>query len=1071
MNLPELAIRRPVAAWMLMAALVFFGILCLFSLGVSRLPDVTYPVLTVVAQWPGASPEVMEAEVVDPLEEVLMSVQGIQDVTTTVMQGVARIQLDFRLDRDIDAALQETNSKIRSVQLPYNVDPPVIFKVNQNDSPILWLAVTWDRPLKDIIRYVDTRVRDKFSLVQGIGDIQLGGWTDRNFRIWLDRNKLAQYQVAPNDVLNLFRAEYQETASGYLESANNEINVRVMGEVASPEEMGGLALNHRGGSGGANLPPLTGIASAQGGMAGTAGTTSFATNTLSNVRGPADSFTPLAQIARVEDGIMDPRRFARSDGVPSVGLGLQKLRGYNEIEVANSAKRIMEEIKPDLPPGMKIGTRFDSSVFTAEAIRETAFTLLFSIGVTTLVCLAFLGSFRTTVNVLFSIPISILGSFIFCKAMGFTLNFFTLLALSMAVGIVIDDSIMVLENITRHHRLGKSPEQSALDGTREIFFAAAAATLTIVSVFAPIAFLGGVVGKFLFQFGAMISCAVLISLLEALTLAPMRCAEFVSGSHGPGRVEIWLEGFYHKMGRVYRVFLGFALRHRWLVVLVSFGLFFLSLRVFPLLHRELAPSEDLGMALLRIETPVGSSLDYTTHRVQELESFLKRQPTVAHFFTTVGGYSGGEVNRGAIFVTLKPRKERKERLQEIIRSWRKELGKPAYSDLHIKVIDISQSAFSSKRGTNIELSLRGSDYAVLQAKADAIVHQMEATGFYTDLDTDYRTGMPELEVIPDRQKAADSNISMQTIADVVAAGIGGMRQGQYTNREDNRRYDLRIRLEPNQWREPEDVANLPLWSGYGGEMIRLKDIAEVRVVPKLLDITRENRRRAITLYANVKPEVSQAKALDTALEICRKELPPGYDVEPTGSSQTAKETFASFPVTFALGLLLAYMLLGAQFNSFLYPLVVLVAIPFSLTGAFQGLYLTGMSLNIYSGIGIILLMGLAMKNSILLVEFFNKKRFEEALPLPEALLDAATIRLRPILMTSLATIAAALPGAVGFGPGAEVRKPLAIVVISGIIVSTFFTLFVVPCVYSLLAPLSRRKRLDEVEAELAKSPI
>jgi HAE1 family hydrophobic/amphiphilic exporter-1 len=1071
MNLPELAIRRPVAAWMLMAALVFFGILCLFSLGVSRLPDVTYPVLTVVAQWPGASPEVMEAEVVDPLEEVLMSVQGIQDVTTTVMQGVARIQLDFRLDRDIDAALQETNAKVRSVQLPYNVDPPVIFKVNQNDSPILWLAVTWDRPLKDIIRYVDTRVRDKFSLVQGIGDIQLGGWTDRNFRVWLDRNKLAQYQVAPNDVLNLFRAEYQETASGYLESANNEINVRVMGEVRSPEEMGGLALNHRGGSGGANLPPLTGIASAQGGMAGAAGTTSFATNTLSNVRGPADSFTPLAQIARPEDGIMDPRRFARSDGVPSVGLGLQKLRGYNEIEVANSAKRIMEELKPDLPPGMKIGTRFDSSVFTAEAIRETAFTLLFSIGVTTLVCLAFLGSFRTTVNVLFSIPISILGSFIFCKAMGFTLNFFTLLALSMAVGIVIDDSIMVLENITRHHRMGKSPEQSALDGTREIFFAAAAATLTIVSVFAPIAFLGGVVGKFLFQFGAMISCAVLISLLEALTLAPMRCAEFVSGSHGPGRVETWLEGFYHKMGSVYRVCLGFALRHRWLVVLVSFGLFFLSLRVFPLLHRELAPSEDLGMALLRIETPVGSSLEYTSHRVQELESFLKRQPTVAHFFTTVGGYSGGEVNRGAIFVTLTPRNQRKERLQEIIRTWRKELEKPAYSDLHIKVIDISQSAFSSKRGTNIELSLRGSDYAVLQTKAQAIIHQMEATGDYTDLDTDYRTGMPELEVVPDRQKAADSNISMQTIADVVAAGIGGMRQGQYTNREDNRRYDLRIRLEPNQWREPEDVANLPLWSGYGGEMIRLKDIAELRVVPKLLDITRENRRRSITLFANVKPEVSQAKALDTALEICRKELPPGYDVEPTGSSQTAKETFASFPVTFALGILLAYMLLGAQFNSFLYPLVVLVAIPFSLTGAFQGLYLTGMSLNIYSGIGIILLMGLAMKNSILLVEFFNKKRFEEALPLPEALLDAAAIRLRPILMTSLATIAAALPGAVGFGPGAEVRKPLAIVVISGIIVSTFFTLFVVPCVYSLLAPLSRRKRLEEVEAELAKSSI
>ncbi|TFE70826.1 efflux RND transporter permease subunit [Methylacidiphilum caldifontis] len=1071
MSFPEFAIRRPVAAWMLMAALVFFGLLSLFSLGISRFPDVTYPIITVVTQWPGAAPEVMESEIVDPLENVLVSVQGIKDIESTMLPGVANIKLEFYIDKNIDAALQEVNSKVRSVRLPTDVNPPQIFKINQDDNPIMWLAVTWDKPFKDLVRYVDNHIRDRFMLVHGIGDIQLGGWADRNFRIWLDRKKLDLFQLSPTDIRDILQAENIELGAGYLESKTNEINVRVMGEARSEYEMQSITLNHRA-SGAAGLP-ITGVGGSQGGGMGTTGAgsnqfltnpamTSAASNLLSNTRGASSVYVPLSLVASVEDGIMDPTRLSRSDGKPAIGLGVQKLRGYNEIAVAREVKELVKELKKELPEGMSIGPRFDSSVYTEEAVHETEFTLFLTIFFTAAVCLMFLGSFRTTLNVLFSIPISILGSFIFFKFFGYTLNFFTLLALSLAVGIVVDDSIMVLENITRHKNLGKDPRTAALDGSNEVSFAALAATLSIVSVFCPILFVGGVVGKFLSQFGVALSVAVLISLLEALTLAPMRVAEFLSVGKEEQKspFERWIDHVFWKFARLYKNLLSLALKKRWLVIGVSFSIFFLSLKLFPVLHKELSPSEDMGIALIRIETPVGSSLEYTGNRVRFLEDYLRKQPYVAHVFSSVGGYSGGQVNFGALFITLTPRKERKLRLQEILKIWRKEFKKAEYNDLHVKIIDISQSAFSSKRGTNIELSLLGSEYSVLKGVSQKILNELDKSGMYTDLDTDYREGMPEVQIIPDRDKCAQSNISMQQLVDAVRFSIGGARQGMFTNEKDIRRYDIRIRFIPEQWKEPKDVENIPLWTNYGGEPIHLKDVTNLRIVPKLMNMTRENRRRVITLFANVKPEFSQAKALDYALEVCRKHLPPTYTVQPAGASQTAKETFAAFPYALGFGLIIAYMVMGIQFNSFLFPLIILCAIPFSLTGAILALYLTKLSLNLYSGIGTILLMGLAMKNSILLVEFINRKRFEEGLEMRKAILDASYIRLRPILMTSLATIASAIPAALGLGPGAEVRVPLVIVVIGGIIVSTSFSLFVVPCIYSLVAKMGGKPPVD-----------
>lgn len=1010
MTLSDLSIRRPVFAWMIMAASVVFGLISFSRLGVSRLPDVTQPILTINVSWPGAAPEVMEADVVNPLEEAVMSVQGIKNMESTIMQGMARIKLEFYLDRDIDAALQETNSRVRSVALPEQADVPTISKVNQDSAPILWMGVTWDRSFHDLVAYVDTHLKDRFLVVPGVGDIQLGGWADRTMRIWVDNDKLAKYQLTILDVRDTLKADYNEVASGIIENNRQEMNVRTMGETRSPEDIAKLVISRRGGA------PII------------------------------DSTIHIGDVATVEDGLADIRRFSRADGQASIGLGIRKQRGYNDVQVAADVQKVAEELSKNLPPGMKLATRFDTTTFTRDAIHETEFTLLMSILITGFVCWAFLGSWRSTLNVLFSIPTSILGAFVVLYFFGFTLNFFTLLGLSLAIGIVVDDAIMVLENIVRHFQMGKDRVQASLDGAREITFAAVAATVSVVAIFSPVFFVGGMVGSFLYQFGVTISAAVLISLLEAITLTPMRCSQFMDEPEHESFVTRWVGRQFGRLARGYRKVLAICLRHRWKVVLTSLFLFLLSLSIFPLLSKELSPPQDTGAIMLQIRSKTGSSLDRTADLLKQVENYLGTLPYIKKTFSNVGGYGGGEVTTGNIFVTLVDRHKRKLSQQQIIPQMRQELQK--IKGLRIQVIDLSLGMFSTKRGTAIELSLRGPDYAVLRDKSREIINRMEKAGEFTDMDTDYREGVQELRVIPDRDKAAQSNVSVQTIADTLNAAIGGIRVGKYTN--EDRRYDVRIRLKPEQWQTPADVEKLMVRTSYG-EIIPVSSVTTTQTVSTIQSVTRENRQRAITLFANNKPEVSGEKALDDAIRICRETLPEGYSVEVTGASQSNRETFAGMNFILVLGFVVAYMILAAQFNSFLHPVTVLTAIPFTFTGAFLSLYVTHYSVNLYSGIGIILLMGIAKKNAILLVEFFNKLRYAHGKTLEEAVLEGGPTRLRPILMTSLATIAAAVPAVLGLGPGSEVRAPLASVVIGGVAVSTAFTLLVVPCVYSLFS--------------------
>ncbi len=1042
MTLSDLSIRRPVFAWMLMSALMFFGFISFLHLGVSQLPEATQPVLTISATWTSAAPEVMETQVVNPIEQAVISVQGIQDIESNMREGTANIKLSFGTNKDIDAALQETNAKLRSVKLPDDVQPPTISKVNTDDSPIMWLSVTSSkRTFKEILTYTDLNLRDRFRTIPGVANVFFGGWADRNLRIWVDNNKLIAHQLTILDIRNTLKEENSETSSGDLENAESDSNVRIMGEAMTPEQMGNLLITQRGG---ARIYHST---------------------------------IHLRDVATIDDGLADLRSKAWSNGELTLGVGIQKQHGQNDVTVGTAVHATVAEIDKELAqtaPDMHVSVNFDGTKFTSQAINETEWTVVLSIIITSLVCWAFLGSWTSTFNVLLSIPTSALGTFIVMNLFGFTINFFTLLGMSLAIGIVVDDAIMVLENITRHFHMGKSAREAALDGAREITFAATASTIAVIAVFIPVLLVTGFVGTFLFQFGMTISTAVGLSLLEAITLTPMRCSQFMTAKENESRFAQGVNRLFLRAAGRYRELLGLSLRHRWKVV--TFALFLFALSCFSVrwIKKEFVPPQDIGVFLINTQTPVGSSLAYTSSKVGEMEKLFRTEPSIASYFVNAGGFGGGETYKGTSFISLKDMGQRNETQQQVMDKIRDEI-KAQIPDLKATLINPSASFGGSKQNQGVELSVRGPDYAVLKEKVAEITKRFEASGMMTDIDTDFRDGATEVQIEPDRDAAAASGVSVQTIADTISTAIGGQRQGYFTN--GIRRYDVRLRLLPEQWQNTSEIKRLLVGTAYG-ELIPLSAVTHISSEKKLLTVTREMRERAINIYANVATGKSLDKVMAFATKTAKDILPPGYALAPVGASKDVIEAFQSFVFTLVMSLVISYMVLAVQFNSFILPIPVMIALPFTATGAFLSLLITHNSLNLYSFIGMIVLMGITLKNSILLVEFFNKQRIEYGLGLREAILVGGPIRLRPIVMTSAATISASIIPALGIGPGAEVRVSMSVVIIGGVLVSTLFSLIVVPCLYDILAPIEDsshhvRKELDaaDAEAELEEEPL
>lgn len=1018
---------------MLMIGLMVFGLLSFKGMGVGQMPDVDFPVLNISVTWEGAAPEVMETDVVDIVEDAVTGVEGVREISSSTRQGQSAITIEFELERDIDVALQEVQSKMAEVQqrLPRDIDPPVIQKINPEDQPIMWLAVSSTRPLPELMNYVDTQLKDKFKMVSGVGEIFLGGYIDPSLRVWIDSKKLDQYELTVSDVANAIRKEHVEMPAGRLETSEKESNIRAMGEARTIEDFQKIMISQRAGS-------------------------------------PIYRPIQLKEVARIENGLADVRRISRVNGQPAVGLGIRKQRGTNTVAVAHGVKEKLKKIEKDIPEGYTLGINFDSTQFIEESVDELVFTLVLSAILTSLVCWLFLGSLSSTMNILFAIPTSILGTFIVLKFAGFTLNTFTLLGLSLSIGIVVDDAIMVLENIVRHREKGESQMDAALNGSKEIGFAALAATLAIIAIFLPVAYMQGVIGKFFFQFGVTISTAVALSLLEALTLAPMRCSQFLETGERKTRIGKAYEKAMTRLESFYSRTLASVIVHKKKTLAFSFLFFIASLFCLPHIKKEFVPLQDQSMFLARIQTPIGSSIEFTSQKMREVEELVMKKPEVRRYYAAVGGFAGGEINTGMLFVSLKKPGDRpvdsgrKRRMsqEDIMNYFRGEFNKVPGVQAFIQ--DLSLRGFTAQRGFPIEFSIRGPEWDKLAEYSRKIQDEMKKSSSFADVDTDYLEGMPEVRIYPDRDKAFARGVSVSEIAQTINTMLGGEKVGKYT--QGGKRYDVRVKAEPGQSSKIDDIKNLYVWNNRG-ERVLLSDVVTMSEQPSLLAITRKGRERAIGIFANVGSGKSQAVVIDQAKAIAARVLPDGYRAVFSGSSETFKESFQTLIFALLLGILVSYMVLAAQFNHIVHPVTVLLALPFSISGAFIAMMVTGKSLNIFSFIGLLLLMGIVKKNSILLVEFTNQMRHRGLSPM-EAIKAACPVRLRPIIMTSVATIAAAVPPALAMGPGAETRIPMAIAVIGGVTVSTVLTLYVVPCAYLWWQPLEEPGKLKGLAQRL-----
>jgi multidrug efflux pump len=1036
MKITEACIKNPVFAWMLMLATVVFGGVAATRIGISQFPDVDFPTISVSAAWEGAAPEVIEHDVVEPIEEALMQVEGVRNITSTSRQGSGNVTVELDLARNVDLALQDVQTRVAQVQrrLPRDIEPPVVSKTNPEDQPIMWVGLSGPYSPQILADYARYRVKERLQTVPGVGEIQVGS-VERNIRIWIDSDKLDERQVTAAEVLRTIQTQHVELPAGRLETSGREVNVRVLGEAFDLEEFRRLVIKEVDGA------PVY-----------------------------------MSDVAIVEDGFEDVRRISRVNGEPAQGMGIRKQRGSNAVAVARGVREEITNIQKTLPPGMELGINFDSTQFIEESVHEIQFELLLSVILTALICWLFLGSLGATLNVILAIPMSLLGTVACIYFFGFTLNTFTLLGLALAVGIVVDDAIMVLENIFRHGEMGKDRVRAAREGTAEISFAALAATLAVCAIFLPVVFMKGVIGKFFLQFGVTLCVAVLLSYVEAVTLAPARSAQMLkAGQERQSRLGHFVDLAFDKLAAGYAKILTLGLRRPISVLAMAAIVFGASIFVFKKLPSEFVPSQDQSRLMIRLQTAVGANLSETDRVFERAEQFLMKQKEVTRVFGSVGGFGGGgggSVNTGILFVTMVPPDERDKSQQELAQIFRKEFN--SYPGVRAVVQDLSQQGFTAQRGFPIEFSVRGPEWEKLIDLSNEMREKLAGSGFATDVDTDYQVGMPELRIVPDRARAADLGVPVNDVATTINALVGGVRAGKYST--GGRRIDIRTRLLASQRTRPEDLARIRMRTA-SGELVPLSSLVKEDERPALQSVTRRDRERAISIYGNVAPGKAQGDALQY-VESLSQGLPPGYRVVLGGSSVAFRESMGQLVFALILGIVVAYMVLASQFNSFLHPVTVLSILPLSVAGAAFALLVTGKTLNIFSMIGLLLLMGIAKKNSIILVDYAVQNQRERGMNAHEAMLHAGPTRLRPILMTTMATMCAAIPPALALGPGAETRGPMAVAIIGGLVISTALSLLVVPAFFvvadrvkTALARFKRTEEETEIEDEPTAHPV
>ena len=1015
MTLPELSIRRHVLAVMISAVLVLFGVIGYQELGTDRIPNIDFPVVNVVVAQPGADPDIIDASITSEVERAVNTVPGIDSIQSNSSPGTSVVTVTFDLDVDIDAAFNEVQAKINEIrsQLPEDAEDPVIQKVETDAQAIMWLSVQGDRTLQQLGTYARNVVRPQIENIDGVGEIQIGGGLERNIRIEVEPDRLAAFGLTVTDLINAIETEHFQLPGGFLVAERTERLLKLDMEYHQPEALEQLI-----------------VASQDGAL----------------IR--------LRDVAEVIDGLEDPRALARFNGEPTVGLGVVKVSGTNTVAIIDEVKeRLDEEIRPQLPPGMEVNIASDQSVFILEMIDTLYMTIGLGILFAAFVLWLFLKNLRSTLIVTLSIPVALAAVIAVIFFFGYTLNSLTMLAMLLLIGVVVDDAIVVLENIFRHREQGiEDPVEGAIVGSNEVFFAIIATTLSLISIFLPVLFMEGIIGRFFESFAVVVAMGVLASSIVALTLTPMLCSRFLYVPKEHGRLYNVLESGFRGMEAGYRWVLAGALRFRWSTLAVVVIVTVAAGSLLPQLGGEFTPEEDEGQFLVSIETPLGSSIDYTDEKLQAVEEILGEEEGVASYFTAIGLGDQGQVNNGISFVRLDPRDERQLSQQEITARVQGRLAELS----GVQAFASSVPLIGGQRGEPLQFNISGPDLDEVARLAEEMEDRLRGRDEIDTLDLDLDLDQPELVLDVDRDRARTLGISTFDVTRAANVLAGGIDVARYNDDPgDGERYDVRLKAREGELRTPEDLRKLFLRSE-SGDMVRLDTLASFEPELGPAVIGRFDLQYAAQFYSN--PSVPLAEAVNLVEEEAAEILPLGYSLNLVGQAEEFERTAAAIIFVFVVAVLLVYMVLGSQFNSFLQPFIILAALPLAMIGGIVGLWLFNHTLNIYSMIGLVLLVGLVTKNGILLVDLTNQYRVKRGLSVNDALAEACPIRLRPILMTSLTLILAMLPAAIGAGAGAETQGPLAIAIISGMISSMLLTLVVIPAAYSLVENAAIRVR-------------
>jgi multidrug efflux pump len=1004
MRISETAIRRPVFATVLSLMIVLIGVVSFNRLSVREYPRIDEPVVTVSTKLVGASSEVIESQVTKPLEDSIAGIDGVDIITSISRSEQSQISVRFKLEKSPDDAAADVRDRVSRVRarLPDAVDEPVIAKVEADATPTIWLAYTSDTlsPL-EVTDLINRVVKPRLQTVPGVSNVQVNG--DRLFamRIWLDPDKLAAYRLTVQDVEDAIRKQNLEVPAGRIESQQREFSVTARTDL--------------------NTVPQ------------------FADVALKTVNGYT---VRLRDVARIEQAPASERSSVRLNGQPSISTGIIRNATANPLEISEAVRKILPQIQADLPPSVKVQVANDNAVFIARSVKSVYRTIAEAIVLVALVVFVFLRTLRASIIPLVTIPVSLIGSFGIMAASGFTINTLTLLALVLAIGLVVDDAIVVLENIFRHIEEGLAPFQAALKGAKEISFAVVAMTLTLASVYAPLAFTPGRTGRLFTEFALTLAGAVIVSGFVALTLTPMMCSKLLRHNPTPNRFDRGMEALLVGLTRGYSRALRFTLSQRWIVLLVMATAGGGSWWLFTTAKAELAPLEDRGVILATVNAPDGATLEYTARYLRAIETIGQSYPEFDRVFVVAGNPT---VSQGVSFLRTVDWDQRKRSTQELARELQPKFqGLPGVTAFPITPPSLGQGF----RERSINYVIVTSDsYDSLSKVSQQFMAEMAKNPGFVQPDTDLRLNKPEIFVEVDRARAADMGVNVDAVARTVETMLGGRAVTRY--KRDADQYDVLVQTEIRGRTTPEDIEKLFV-RGRGDVMVPLSSLIKVREAVSPRELNHFNQRRSVSITANLTPGYALGEALEFMDETARKVLPSGYATELNGVSREFRSSSGALGLVFVLALMFIFLVLSAQFESFVDPFVILLAVPLSMAGALLAMRLTDGTLNVYSQIGLITLVGLISKHGILIVEFSNQLR-QQGCSIKDAVTEAAALRLRPILMTTGAMVLGALPLALATGAGAESRQQIGWVIVGGMSLGTLLTLFVVPTVYTLFA--------------------